>query len=592
MYISKIKVSGFRSFVDEVIIDELNKVNIFVGKNAAGKTNVLEIFLLLRGLTENDLYKPAKHFISINQKNLSLNLEFILEEEERKKYIKDLFKESDLDLQSKHTINIMKSNFLKQITHKVTLSQEGGIEEEKVSTSNVIDGDLLVWHQYQETGKFVTAGSNLHKYCYNKGQIENLKILLEDRSSTSSNWQILANSKTSDILLNIIREFYKKIDWTPPFRRAESKMQIADHLRLDINCSNLTQVWNTIQNEDPERLVQIQNELKKIIPEIASIKAPTRGGESQALIREPTGNDFDLSNTSCGLSQAAILTTKIMTCPNGTISLIEEPELHLHASVQRELRQQIEKYPDVIQFFITTHSTIIANANSKCNVYLVTKKDGQSYIKRVKESDEFKFIKWELGHSNTDLYGYNLVAFIEGDSEEIAFPIIADSLGYDLVQEGIKLINVKGKDNAIKIEQYLKYLKDSDTIPFIIMDGDKKVKQKIVSWKTDGLLPEDNHKMWDMEFEDLFSLNLIAECCAEMGYKGINVKKLAEIKGNSSVIHAIKRILHDSNQKELDKPELAVKLAYRICSEKQSQNLIKEVIEKLVRLSNIKASLS
>jgi predicted ATP-dependent endonuclease of OLD family len=583
MRVSKIKISGFRSFVEEIIIDDLNRVNIFVGKNAVGKTNILEIFLFLRGLTQNNFYRQSKDFISINKKSLSLSLEFVLEEDEREKYIKDIFQKPKIQLN-----DIIQSNFLRKITHQLTATLENGVKNEMVSIGNVIDGDLIVWQQVREEkdNNLVVKGSDLALYKQIE-RVENLKLPLVDRvTSHGPHWQILWETRYTDVFPIMLKEFYNNIDWVPPIRQAQTQMPVTEMRRLDTSGSNLTQVWNTIVSEDPQDVVNIGNEMRKITPCISSINAPVRGKQAVAFIKESTGNKFDLSNTSSGLHQAAILITKIMTCPKGIILLIEEPELHLHASAQRALRQHIEEYSTVIQFFITTHSTIFANIGSDCSVYLVTKRGVQSNIKRVKESDEMRFIKWELGHSNTDLYGFNLLVFIEGDSEDIALPIIAESLGYDLVQEGIKLINVKGSGKAKKIEQYLEYLKDTDTLPFIILDGNKEVKKKLEDWERSNLIPNGNYQMWDKEFEDLFSLDSIVECCTKLGYKGITVEKLEQVKGGSSVVHAIKKILYESNERELDKPALAETLAIKISKEKQEPfTKLKNVIERLYKLS-------
>ena len=84
--------------------------------------------------------------------------------------------------------------------------------------------------------------------------------------------------------------------------------------------------------------------------------------------------------------------------------------------------------------------------------------------------EDLKLIKACLGYRNTDLFGYECVVFIEGYSEDDAFLIIAKALGYDLTNEGIKLINIKGKGAAKKLREYLSYLKDSGVISYVILD--------------------------------------------------------------------------------------------------------------------------
>jgi predicted ATP-dependent endonuclease of OLD family len=214
---------------------------------------------------------------------------------------------------------------------------------------------------------------------------------------------------------------------------------------------------------------------------------------------------------------------------------------------------------------------------------LVTRRGITSSVRPVREQDELKFVKLELGHNNTDLYEFNVVVFVEGDSEVVGFPIIASTIGLDFVKAGIRIINAKGSGKAKKIEQYLEYLRDSDTIPFVIADGDKEVRKKLADWEGAGILPKGNYRMWDMEFEDLFPIDLVAQCCGELGYRDITLEKLKELQSSGSVVHAIRRILYEAGQRELDKPSLAEAMANKAAEQSRIPKRLEETLQALAK---------
>ena len=84
MYIKKIEISNFRN-IDNLILDFNKKVNIFIGKNAQGKTSILESIYTLaftkscKGFNEDELIKFDKDFFRIRGEIKSGNLKKKLE---------------------------------------------------------------------------------------------------------------------------------------------------------------------------------------------------------------------------------------------------------------------------------------------------------------------------------------------------------------------------------------------------------------------------------------------------------------------------------------------------------------------------------
>jgi predicted ATP-dependent endonuclease of OLD family len=561
MRVKRIEVRGFRSFLDKVEINDLAPVNTFVGRNNAGKTNAIEILRFVRHLSRGETYKQFVDIVSAGSTTVEISLAMELDEGERRNLIEKIFVKSKVKPDA-----VIGSRFVRTLKHKLLL-YDGGIKSQEVTIPNIIDGDISVWRMSRDGAGLALESVDLFPAAEQLGQSEDLITKPESRGGTNSAvWDLWWSAGATDILPSFLRDFYSwKIEWIPPIRQSSVRATSTEARELDDSAGNLPQVISTIGMEEPRNIVEISRILADVA-NVDTIQPRLKGNECWPAVKEKTGLSFDLGNTSSGIHQAMILVTKIATCPKGGILLIEEPELHLHAEAQRALRRFIQNSSKMIQFFITTHSTIFANLGSDSRVYLVTKKTRQSLIRPVEEPSELVSVKWELGHSNADLYGFDLVLFVEGDSEEVAFPIIANSLGYDFGTQGIKLINIKGNKKAQKLEQYLEYLKESDTAPFVICDSDAETAKRLQDWEESRLLPHGNYRIWPLEFEDLFQIELIVRCLGELGYTEMDKGKLVALRGTSSIVHAIKRVIHETAQADLDKPSLAEAIARSLTS--------------------------
>jgi predicted ATP-dependent endonuclease of OLD family len=233
------------------------------------------------------------------------------------------------------------------------------------------------------------------------------------------------------------------------------------------------------------------------------------------------------------------------------------------------------------------------------STYLITKPDGATRVARIDDSKNLRLAKEELGHRNIDLFGYECVVFIEGDSEDKAFPVIAKSLGFDLCAKGIHLINVRGKDNFLKIEEYLGYMKDSEVITYVIADGNKKVKEHLEDWQRAGIILPNNCTVWELEFEDCFSFSLLAGAINELFRENelesqITVQELEEGKQEGvSIVKTLKIILPQKGL-EFRKTDLAEKIAQVLDKKIKEKDHIETnpeaVIKKIVGLVDKKYS--
>jgi hypothetical protein len=127
-----------------------------------------------------------------------------------------------------------------------------------------------------------------------------------------------------------------------------------------------------------------------------------------------------------------MLAAEIILKKNSVI-LLEEPEVHLHPTLQRRLMRFIMNDTQS-QFFITTHSSTIIDTEG-ATIFGVSNEVG-AQIKPLLTSQEKFAACHELGFRSSDLLQSNCVLWVEGPSDRIYLNYFLSRLAPDLV-EGI-----------------------------------------------------------------------------------------------------------------------------------------------------------
>lgn len=168
-----------------------------------------------------------------------------------------------------------------------------------------------------------------------------------------------------------------------------------------------------------------------------------------------TGNSFlPIEALGSGIHEVFILASEIVSRPNQTI-LLEEPEAHLHPTLQRRLMQFIMRETKN-QLFITTHSaTVIDTAGA----HLFEVKNGSegAQVSPITTGQQRFAACRELGFRASDLIQTNAVIWVEGPSDRIYLnswlkkraPDLQEGLHYSIMFYGGKLLNhLSAEDEA------------------------------------------------------------------------------------------------------------------------------------------------
>lgn len=157
------------------------------------------------------------------------------------------------------------------------------------------------------------------------------------------------------------------------------------------------------------------------------------------------------------------------------ILAVEEPELYMHPQAQRTLRRVFADIAKVDQVFFATHSSFMVDVGRFEEIIRLESRieDVAGFDRRVTTTArqlrmgaliEDLAVRFPAtrGHATADSFRehyshvYNptrnegffakLVILVEGNTEEYALPVYAESLGQDLDRQGISIIACGGKD--------------------------------------------------------------------------------------------------------------------------------------------------
>jgi len=181
------------------------------------------------------------------------------------------------------------------------------------------------------------------------------------------------------------------------------------------------------------------------------------------------------------------------------IFAMEEPELFLHPHAQRRLSQAIQEISNTPQHqvFVCTHSTHFVDLDHYKNICVVTKEDprvGTSVRQCVEDlfqgdslddrKKRFHMARW-INPDRGEIFFAKKVVFVEGETEKIVLPFLAQKLG--CFDSDISVIDCGAKHNlplyitianAFKLHYFVVH--DEDPLPDPIPDdwNEDKIKAK------------------------------------------------------------------------------------------------------------------
>lgn len=462
MHLSNIDIKNFRSF-KEINIDLQSGLNLFVGRNNTGKTNLLQAIRHALGpaasrgeslwLDRDDFYRKAAGIEP--ETSMSVTLTFTDLSEAQRAHFYEII---DFDL-----VNLTNSKAVVKFEaswpidkKRASIKRTGGpltVEQPEIPTPILESLPITFLPALRDAEAALAPGYR-----------SRLALLLRD---------IIKRDKSN-----------AKEEIVAIFSNANNKLENQEIISETVESLQKTTRNIAGSDSEPSTIRTAEADFEKILRtlQVQMTKSP---------IGALSANGLGLNNL---LYIAVVLehlkSPELVECP---LLLVEEPEAHLHPQLAILLANHL-KATNAPQTLVTTHSPTLAASvpPNRVHVLFTDTKTKQPTCNSIANSGmdqmEQNQLQRMMDITRATLYFAKGVILVEGISEALLIPVLARRLGYDLAQYHISVIPICG----VAFETFKKLLASGVLgIPVaIISDADPKVNRGN-NWKTD--IPDENN---------------------------------------------------------------------------------------------------
>ena len=483
MKFASIRIENFRNF--EKIELNLSNKNIFFGLNDVGKTNFL---YALRYVFDKDIRRLSMLESDFHNKNLNKSIEIIL--------TLDISDVASTDCQK---IRAQMKGALLSDHHNVYIKLKAEYDRKEMIAIPILywGGDIEHLQEMKQRG-YMYELDYVFQVIYIDSYVDlhslfkkNINHLIKNVSDTDN--EILDNIQgTVDNLntyissLSGIKDFEEKI--APEYKKFRNE-GVAVSVKSEIAVKGLyTNIIPYIKQEGDDNLY------------------PTAGEGRKKLLAYSI---YDLLSGDSAENRIILF-------------LIEEPENHLHKSMQIALSRILFNDSKYTYLFVSTHSPFVLYEMDRVNlIRIYSKRKITSTSTLYKVPDEFEKSRKMLNRSLSEAIFADKVLLVEGPSEQLLFEKILTTVNPFYEAEGIYILSTGG----IGFEKYFKILDALKILNVIKTDNDLR------NVKKDGY----------------YSVLGFSRCNNYIGKEILPTKRISE----NSI--SAKRKLYDDNIEQLDK---------------------------------------
>ncbi len=208
-----------------------------------------------------------------------------------------------------------------------------------------------------------------------------------------------------------------------------------------------------MQGERGDLYNKLKENIRRIIPNVCNISTrPTNiftpNAEVEILVWpkvDMPGPEFGfgLFDSGAGVAQVIAILTAVMTCENAVI-IIDEINTFLHPAAVKALLRILQSDYAHHQYIIASHSPEVISFGNPQSVHLVRRDGYESSVQKLdlKNIKDLREAAAQLGISMMDVFAAEKIVWVEGETEELCFPLLYELATGKPLSSAVKFISV------------------------------------------------------------------------------------------------------------------------------------------------------
>ena len=451
--LKRFSVANFKS-IKRIELDHLQNLALFMGRNNAGKSNILDSFKFLCDTATNlerALSSRGGNLTEIIHRKkedgkIEFTFEFVLSQEKRRELITRIFSAD----QNASPDAALASDLLSVLTLQISIGQNQFSDELFATNFHAASRPALIFSTKGTPHTTEIIYGQLEVLCPQcGGDVPAESLVLESDLRTDGMQLRLGRPESGKMfpvsyeLAELVHQQFAALEWVDPSRTLPISSPIQGDLSLATDASNLPDVLHWLHNNKPKQFRKIESEVAKLVPQLGKLYTPTIQNAATLGLIDSRDEDlfFSMNQMSFGTRSLVAIVAKVVLAKPGSWICIEEPETYLHPKAQLGLFSFLRDEALTKRIFVATHSTSIA-ASCPLESLFIVQRDAENCTAAtpVTEAQAYEVIE-QLGVKPSFSFEAEAIVFVEDADDVPVYEAWAKKFGFKIK---IQFLEIEG----------------------------------------------------------------------------------------------------------------------------------------------------